>query len=227
MAKAQSIAPGVAPPWHGDNPSREDADRSLQLVQELFTVGDAAILAAAFDVVWATTRALAAEPGAAGLIHGDLHQANYLCDGWDVRAIDFDDCGWGFRLYDVAVTLSELAGRPHEAAPRCPARGARGATPAARRRRAPSRRAGDPARRAAARVDHRVARPRRLSAPSGARGRARACARSPRRWSGSDCHWASGGSGRPVAPNVRSMSPPAGRLRRAAARPRPSPPALG
>ena len=33
-----------------------------------------------------------------------------------MRAIDFDDRGWGFRLYDVAVTLSELAGRPDEAA---------------------------------------------------------------------------------------------------------------
>ena len=114
VAKAESIAPGVAPPWHGDHPSRPDADRSLQLVQELFTVGDAAILAGALDVVWATTRALAEEPGAAGLVHGDLHQENYLFDGWDVRAIDFDDCGWGFRLHDVAVTLSGLGGRPDE-----------------------------------------------------------------------------------------------------------------
>jgi Ser/Thr protein kinase RdoA (MazF antagonist) len=116
VAKADSIAAGVAPPWHGDHPSREDADRSLQLVQELFAVGDAAILAAAFDVVWTTTRALAADPAAAGLIHGDLHQANYLFDGWDVRAIDFDDCGWGLRLYDLAVTLSELPARPDEPA---------------------------------------------------------------------------------------------------------------
>ena len=44
-----------------------------------------------------------------------MHQEHYLFDGWDVRAIDFDDCGWGFRLYDVGVTLAELAGRPHEA----------------------------------------------------------------------------------------------------------------
>jgi Ser/Thr protein kinase RdoA (MazF antagonist) len=86
VAKAEGIAPRVAPSWDGDHPSREDADRSLQLVQELFSVGEAAILAAALDVVWTTTRALAAVLGAAGLIHGDLHQENYRFDGWDVRA---------------------------------------------------------------------------------------------------------------------------------------------
>jgi Ser/Thr protein kinase RdoA (MazF antagonist) len=75
-------------------------------------LGDAAAVAAALDVVWATTRALSARPGATGLVHGDLHQENYLFDGGAVRAIDFDDCGWGFLLHDVAVTLSELEGRP-------------------------------------------------------------------------------------------------------------------
>ena len=29
------------------------------------------------------------------------------------RAIDFDDCGWGFYLYDLAVTLWELEERYH------------------------------------------------------------------------------------------------------------------
>ena len=55
-AKAAGIASAPAPPWHGEQPTREDADRCLQLVTELFTVADAAVLAAALDVVWATTR---------------------------------------------------------------------------------------------------------------------------------------------------------------------------
>jgi len=114
-AKAAGIASAPAPPWHGDHPSREDADRCLQLVTELFTVADAAVLAAALDVVWATTGELAAQPGTAGLIHGDLHQENYLFERGTARAIDFDDCGWGLFLYDVAVTLSELEGRPRYA----------------------------------------------------------------------------------------------------------------
>ena len=53
--------------------------------------------------------------GRAGLIHGDLHQENYLFERGTARAIDFDDCGWGFFLYDVAVTLSEIEGRPRYA----------------------------------------------------------------------------------------------------------------
>jgi Ser/Thr protein kinase RdoA (MazF antagonist) len=39
-----------------------------------------------------------------GLIHADLHQGNILHYQGDVRAIDFDDCGWGHYLYDLAVT---------------------------------------------------------------------------------------------------------------------------
>ena len=45
---------------------------------------------------------------ATGLIHADLHYENFLFHDGVARAIDFDDCGWGFYLYDVAVTLWEL-----------------------------------------------------------------------------------------------------------------------
>jgi Ser/Thr protein kinase RdoA (MazF antagonist) len=40
-----------------------------------------------------------------GVIHADLHQFNVLFHRGAVRAIDFDDCGWGHYLYDVAVAL--------------------------------------------------------------------------------------------------------------------------
>lgn len=43
-----------------------------------------------------------------GLIHADLHSSNYLFQGLDVRAIDFEDCGWGYYLYDLAVILDEI-----------------------------------------------------------------------------------------------------------------------
>ena len=57
-------------------------------------------------------RELGDGPEVFGLIHADLHQENYLFDRGRVRAIDFDDCGWGHFVYDLAVTLSELRWRP-------------------------------------------------------------------------------------------------------------------
>jgi Ser/Thr protein kinase RdoA (MazF antagonist) len=57
-------------------------------------------------------RELGTEPSVYGLIHGDLHQENYLFAGRQVCAIDFDDCGWGHHLHDLSVTLSEIHGRP-------------------------------------------------------------------------------------------------------------------
>lgn len=112
---AASIAPGVvtAPPWATvEYPGREDADRSLQLVTELFAVRDAAMVAAALDVVWDATRALAPDPAAAGLFHAGLEPATTVFEGGAARATDAVDCGWGFHLYDLAVTLAAFDGRP-------------------------------------------------------------------------------------------------------------------
>ena len=46
-----------------------------------------------------------------GLIHADLHLENTLFLGGEARLIDFDDCGFGYRMYDVAVALWELRHR--------------------------------------------------------------------------------------------------------------------
>lgn len=40
-----------------------------------------------------------------GLIHADLVRENVLVDGERVAVIDFDDCGYGFRLFDIATAL--------------------------------------------------------------------------------------------------------------------------
>jgi Ser/Thr protein kinase RdoA (MazF antagonist) len=47
----------------------------------------------------------------AGLIHADLHLDNALFWHDEVRIIDFDDCGFGYWLYDIAVSLWELRRR--------------------------------------------------------------------------------------------------------------------
>jgi Ser/Thr protein kinase RdoA (MazF antagonist) len=112
MLTSQEKAGGVALSFDGgDRPSRGDADRALRLVAELAPPGGSETFAAALETVWATTRELEQQPDSAGLIHGDLHQENYCFHDGEARAIDFDDCGWGYFLYDLAVTLSEIEGR--------------------------------------------------------------------------------------------------------------------
>ena len=41
-----------------------------------------------------------------GLIHCDLRLANLLIDGEAVKVIDFDDCGFGWYMYDAATPVS-------------------------------------------------------------------------------------------------------------------------
>jgi len=40
-----------------------------------------------------------------GLIHADLVRENLLVSGKDVKLIDFDDCGYGWHMYDLGVAL--------------------------------------------------------------------------------------------------------------------------
>ena len=110
--KIASIAGSAAASFPGDHPTRDDAERCLRLVEALISADAAALVADALDPVRETTRRLAQTPGSFGLIHGDLHSENFLFHDGAVRAIDFDDCGWGFHLYDLAVTLWELEERP-------------------------------------------------------------------------------------------------------------------
>ncbi len=47
-----------------------------------------------------------------GLIHADLRLANLLVEGERTAIIDFDDCGDGWYLFDLATALSFLEERP-------------------------------------------------------------------------------------------------------------------
>jgi Ser/Thr protein kinase RdoA (MazF antagonist) len=47
-----------------------------------------------------------------GLIHADLRLANLLVDGARVKVIDFDDCGFGWFLYDLASALTFMEDDP-------------------------------------------------------------------------------------------------------------------
>lgn len=51
-------------------------------------------------------------PDRFGLIHADFRLANLLIHDGDTRVIDFDDCGFGWYLYDLATALSFMEERP-------------------------------------------------------------------------------------------------------------------
>ena len=46
------------------------------------------------------------------LIHADMRLANLLVDKAGTRLIDFDDCGWGWFLYDFAAAISFIEDDP-------------------------------------------------------------------------------------------------------------------
>lgn len=85
---------------YGDTPASGCWDLLPEEVRARFTaVGDRMV-----DILAGT--------GDTGLIHADLHLGNALFHRGAVKLIDFDDCGTGPRLYDVAVALWEL--RDHQ-----------------------------------------------------------------------------------------------------------------
>ena len=47
-----------------------------------------------------------------GLIHADLRLANLLLQEGQVQVIDFDDCGFGWFMYDLASALSFIEDQP-------------------------------------------------------------------------------------------------------------------
>jgi len=92
-------------------PTPNDEAGALELVARLLGDSDRRVVADALRFTRRSTAALANTPGVWGLIHADLHYENFLFHGGRAVAIDFDDCGWGACLYDLAVPLSELEGR--------------------------------------------------------------------------------------------------------------------
>jgi Ser/Thr protein kinase RdoA (MazF antagonist) len=51
-------------------------------------------------------------PDRFNLIHADMRLANLLVDSNGTRLIDFDDCGWGWFLYDFAAAISFIEDDP-------------------------------------------------------------------------------------------------------------------
>lgn len=67
------------------------------------------------DVIARRLAAYGKGPERFGLIHGDLRLANLLVDGGTVKALDFDDCGFSWHMYDAAAAISFYEHEPQAA----------------------------------------------------------------------------------------------------------------
>jgi Ser/Thr protein kinase RdoA (MazF antagonist) len=82
-----------------------------QQAQGLDATG-AALLQRATNQLAAQLRAYGTGPKTFGLIHADLRLANLMVEGDTLTAIDFDDCGFGWWVYDLAAALSFIETDP-------------------------------------------------------------------------------------------------------------------
>jgi Ser/Thr protein kinase RdoA (MazF antagonist) len=76
-------------------------------------VADRALLAQARSRLHRELSALGRTADTYSVIHADLHPGNLLVNGSTLAVIDFDDAGFGWHLYDLAVALRPHQHRPH------------------------------------------------------------------------------------------------------------------
>ncbi len=56
-------------------------------------------------------RALPKDPSTFGMIHGDFHFGNFFVDpddGYSITLFDFDDCAYGWYIFDTAILLFDI-----------------------------------------------------------------------------------------------------------------------
>ena len=118
MAKIHNLAEAFEEPdhfvrkrWDVDGLMGENLDVPVDRALSSLNAEQLVIINAAFKRVEKAADIVGEGRDAFGLIHGDLHQKNYIFSNGEVGAIDFDTLGWGYYVYDIAVTFSGLLHR--------------------------------------------------------------------------------------------------------------------
>ncbi|MBO8173435.1 MAG: phosphotransferase [Bacillaceae bacterium] len=65
------------------------------------------------DTIKARLERFGKGPEQFGLIHADLRLANLIVEGPKIKVIDFDDCGFGWYLFDIGSALSFIEHKPY------------------------------------------------------------------------------------------------------------------
>lgn len=81
----------------------------------IFTPEQVAVMDAVAQRVQDVMQALDSDPAGFGLIHADFIAKNYFFADDDVCAIDFEDCAFGYYLYDLAPPLLNFSPLAHYA----------------------------------------------------------------------------------------------------------------
>ncbi len=102
----------VRPRWDWNRIFGAQSALHMPDASRFFSHNDLELFEAVGERVGTAMQSMGEDPDVFGLIHADLHLGNYLFHGDEVRSIDFADCGWGYYLFDIAVTLGELRHRP-------------------------------------------------------------------------------------------------------------------
>lgn len=87
------------------------SDESEQLWSKgelVYSTSEMEIFRAAMERIRKDMQALGEGSDVFGIIHRDLHPLNYVFHKRAAYVIDFDVCGWGYYLYDLAVPLVDL-----------------------------------------------------------------------------------------------------------------------
>jgi Ser/Thr protein kinase RdoA (MazF antagonist) len=79
---------------------------------EAFTGEQSTLLASARERLHAALSDLPQTPDTYSVIHADLHPGNLLVYGDSLGIIDFDDAGFGWHVYDLAVALRSYRAEP-------------------------------------------------------------------------------------------------------------------
>jgi Ser/Thr protein kinase RdoA (MazF antagonist) len=116
--KLHNHAQGFTPPpqftrirWDYDGLFEGGQGGTLAMARSLLDTQRQEIMAQAITRVQLAMRSLQETRSVWGLIHADLNQLNYVFSKGEAQAIDFDDCGWGYYLYDISTSLGPLVSR--------------------------------------------------------------------------------------------------------------------
>ncbi len=114
IARLHNFSAGWQPPegftrphwdWEGQLGGREFRSTSIEELVDMMP----AHYREPFSIVSAQVKdvmeTFGKEPDAYGMIHADMYPENVLFRAGEVRPIDFEDCGYGYWLWDVAVAL--------------------------------------------------------------------------------------------------------------------------